>query len=396
MAMDLPTFHELLAPAGQKALADAAALAPTEAGFLAGFQTLRRQHPPALAKAALEMVLLRARARAKFVDADRMYYTREALEQATGDVAARHRVRRFASFDVVADLCCGIGGDALALAASGLMVHAVESDPLRLAMAEANARSLGLEERIGFHLGDVLVVPLPDIRAAFADPSRRTGARRHLDPEDYSPSLSALRARFAGDFPLAVKIAPGVAMSDVADLGAEVEFVSVAGELKECVLWFGELRSALRRATLLPSGTTLVANAVPQLPVVVQPGEYLFDPDPAVVRAGLAPQLAADLRVQPIDHTVTLFTSDQPIESPMVTVYRVEHSARFNFKALREHLRKHGVGRVTIIKRGSSIDSEELTAKLKLAGRDHRDIILTRAAGEQVMIVGNRLTASSP
>jgi SAM-dependent methyltransferase len=396
MAMDLSTFHELLAPAGQKALADAASLAPTEAGFLAGFQTLSKQHPPGLAKAALEMVLLRSRARAKLADADRMYFTRETLEQATGDIAARHRVRRFASFGVVADLCCGIGGDALALAASGLMVHAVESDPLRLAMAEANARSLGLEERIRFHLGDVLVVPLPDIRAAFADPSRRTGTRRHLDPEDYSPPLSALRARFAGDFPLAVKIAPGVAWDDVANLGAEVEFVSVAGELKECVLWFRELRSAHRRATLLPSGTTLFANEAPTLPLVVQPGLYLFDPDPAVVRAGLAGQLAADLRVQPIDHTVMLFTSEEPIESPLVAVYRVEHSARFNFKALREHLRTRGVGRVTIIKRGSSIDSEELTAKLKLAGKDHRDIILTRAAGEQVMIVGKRLTASSP
>lgn len=395
MAMELSTFRDLLAPAGQAALADATALAPTEAGFLAGFQTLRKQHPPALARAALAMVLLRARARAKFADADRMYFTREALEQATGDVAARHRARRFAPFGVIADLCCGIGGDALALAASGLVVHAVESDPLRLAMAAANARSLGLEERIRFHLGDAVVVPLPDVRAAFADPSRRTDTRRHLDPEDYSPALTALRARFAPGFPLAVKIAPGVASAAVGNLGAEIEFVSFAGELKECVLWFGELRSALRRATVLPAGTTLFANEMTPLPPVGKPGKYLLDPDPAVVRAGLAGQLATDLRLQPIDHTVMLLTTDEPIESPLATVYRVEHFARFNVKTLREHLRKREVGRVTMIKRGSSIDSGELTAKLKLAGRDHRDIILTRAAGEQVMIVGKRLMASS-
>ena len=73
----------------------------------------------------------------------------------------------------------------------GWPFDAVESDPLRLAMAEANANALGLSGRIAFHLGDALTMPLPDVRAAFADPARRTATRRHLDPEDYSPSLSA-------------------------------------------------------------------------------------------------------------------------------------------------------------------------------------------------------------
>ena len=149
--MDLLTFNELLTPAGRSALADAAALAPSEAGFLAAFEKLRKRHSPTLAKAALETVIVRSRARAKFTDADRMFFTRQALEQATGDAAARHRARRVVSFGVVADLCCGIGGDAVALSAVGLTVHAIESDPLRLAMAEANASVLGLSARISFH-----------------------------------------------------------------------------------------------------------------------------------------------------------------------------------------------------------------------------------------------------
>src|SRR5580692_9270551 len=114
--MDLATFPALLAISGQQALADAMALEPTEAGFLACFEKLRKRHPAPLAKAAIEAALLRIKARSKFEFAAEMYFTREALEQASGDHAAAHRTKRFVPFGVVADLCCGIGGDSLALA----------------------------------------------------------------------------------------------------------------------------------------------------------------------------------------------------------------------------------------------------------------------------------------
>jgi hypothetical protein len=292
-------------------------------------------------------------------------------------------------------------------------------------MAKANASALGLADRVTFQEADAITVPLPDVRAAFADPGRRADGRRHLDPEDYTPSLSSLRGQFAPDIPLAVKVAPGVAWDDVGHLGAEVEFVSVDRELKECVLWFGPLRTAARRATVLPSPrlcgervaalrggvrgeapdpspptplpqgargeSTLHADAVLPMPPVEAVGAYLLDPDPAVVRAGLAPLLAEQLGLSPIDYTVALFTGPEPVASPFVTAYRVEFADRFHVNRLRDHLRARGVGRVTVIKRGSMIDADELVRKLKLAGSEHRVVLLTRTAGEQTMIVGARV-----
>ncbi|MBY0514886.1 MAG: hypothetical protein K2P78_13345, partial [Gemmataceae bacterium] len=247
--MDLPAFRELLTPAGRAALAAAAALAPAEAGFLAAFEALRKRHPPPRAKAALETVLLRERATDRFANAGRMYFTREALEQASGDAAAGHRADRFRGFGTVHDLCCGIGADAVAVAGAGVRVEAVDADPLRAAMAEANAAACGVGERVRVHVGDVLTVPLPPADAAFVDPSRRSGDRRFLDPDQYQPPLGGVLARFPPGFPLAAKIAPGVAWSSLAKWDAEVEFVSAGGELKECVLWFGPLRTVARRAT---------------------------------------------------------------------------------------------------------------------------------------------------
>lgn len=385
--MDLETFRELLTPVGQRVLRQAISLQPTDSTLLTCAVALRKHHPPAVAQAALETALLRVKARDKFSHAERMYFTREALEQSTSDVVARHRAARFAGFDSVADLCCGIGGDALALGTAGPTVAAVDTDPLRVAMADANALALGLQDRVRGIVGDALSVPLPDARAAFADPNRRADGRRFLAPEDYGPPLSAIRGRFGAAFPLAVKVAPGVAKSDI-PTDAEAEFVSVRGELKECVLWFGPLRGAARRATLLPSGDTLTANGEPApVPLAEQVGAVLYDPDPAVTRAGLVAELADRLGAEAIDFEVQLLTSDVHTQTPFATAFRVELAAPFHLKNLRDYLRERQVGRVTLIKRGSPADADDVMKKLKLDGPNHRTLLLTRVAGAHTAIV---------
>jgi SAM-dependent methyltransferase len=389
--MNLELFPKLLGPAGQAVLADAAALDPTESAFLSCFDQLRKLHPAELAKAALETALLRIKARARFTHADRMYFTREALEQATSEVVARHRAGRFATFGSVADLCCGIGGDALALAGAGLTVEAVDSDPLRVAMADANAAALGVADRVWGRVGDALTVPLPRVNAAFADPTRRADGRRYLDPEDYAPPLSALRARFAPGFPLAVKIAPGVSQADLRSVDAEVEFVSLNGELKECVLWFGAFRTAVRRATVLPAADSLRAETCPGPGPHAPPRAFLYDPDPAVVRAGLVPLLGERMGARPIDPQVQLLTSDRHAPTPFATAFEVEHVSPFHIRLLREYLRARTVGRVTVIKRGSPADADDLLRKLKLTGPHHRTVLLTRVDGWHAMIVCERV-----
>src|SRR5204862_124898 len=78
--------------------------------FLSCFNRLHKLYPAELARAALETALLRQRARAKFSHADAMYFTREALEQASGEAVSRYRAERFVPFGRVGDFCCGIGG----------------------------------------------------------------------------------------------------------------------------------------------------------------------------------------------------------------------------------------------------------------------------------------------
>jgi hypothetical protein len=208
-AVDLATFHLLQTPAGQSALRAAEELRPAEDTLLACLERLRKHFPAELARAALETALLRQRARAKFARAGQMYFTREALEQSSGEVVSRHRAGRFAGFGVVGDFCCGLGGDTVALAARGEVV-AVDADPLRLALAGANLCAYGLRGRATLLGGDVVAMPLPDVPAAFVDPDRRPGGRRRLSVRECRPPLDAVRARLPPGLPLGVKLAPGV------------------------------------------------------------------------------------------------------------------------------------------------------------------------------------------
>ena len=386
--MNVATFAELLSPIGQQALLTAVEFEPTLAKYPACFDRLRKTVSADLARAALDTVLLRQKAVKKFPQAHKLYFTREAYEMSSGAGIARYRAARFASFNTVADLCCGIGGDAIGFAATVPSVVAVDHDPLRVMMTQANLAAIGLQATC--IVGDVLTLPLPNVEAAFADPSRRNGERRTLSVNDYEPALAALMRRWPTGFPLAVKIAPGVPRDDLVSLDAEVEFISVDGELKECVLWFGPLATAKVRATVLPTGATLTGDPQ-QRAELGEVQAIVYDPDPAITRSGLVGTLASQLDAIQFDPNIAFLTSDTVQTTPFATAYRVVEVLPFHEKKLGMWLRANQIGRVTIVKRGSAADVNELMTKWKLRGDVHRDILLTRVAGKAVAIVAKRI-----
>lgn len=388
--MDLATFHELRTETGSAALARAAELGPTDATLLACATRLRAEFSTPLANAALETVLFRRKAAIKFARADAMFFTREALEQSTSEIVSRYRAERFRDHARLADLCSGIGGDTIGMAEEHDVI-AVDADPLRLAMAQANIEAYGLSHRVKFSLGDVLRVDLPEVDAYFADPNRRTDGKRQVSIAHYQPSVEALCARLPRDCPLGIKIAPGVPHREIDKLDAEAEFISVDGELKECVLWIGPLRTTGRRATLLPGRHTFFAERAPACPVG-SPSSYVYDPDPAVVRTGLVSLLGHMLNARLIDPEIAFLTSSQLQPTPFATAYRIDERHPFQLKRLADRLRKLRVGRITLLKRGSVVDPELVVRRCKLEGPEHRVVILTRASGNQVMLIGERVS----
>ncbi|MFF3951309.1 methyltransferase domain-containing protein [Streptomyces sp. NPDC001902] len=384
--VDLDAFSALLTDEGQSLLTSLRDYDP--AAELATATRLRREHDAGLVAAALTQARLRQRAAAKFgEDAYRMYFTPDGVEQSTRASVARHRAERFAALGVrrLADLCCGIGGDAVPLARAGVEVLAVDRSPLTCAVVRANAEALGLADLIEVRCADVTQTPTDGFDAVFADPARRGGRGRIFDPEAYSPPLSwavaaARRAPLA-----AVKVAPGIPHEAVPE-DAEAEWVSDHGDVKEAVLWFGTAPGA-RRATLLPSGATLPAAGLPD-PQVRPVGRWLYEPDGAVIRAHMVADVAAQVGGGLIDGTIAYVTSDEPHTTPYATAYEITDVLPFNLKRLKALLREREVGVLTVKKRGSAVEPEEVRRRVKPQGPHAATVFLTRVAGAPSMLVG--------
>ena len=368
-------LEALLSPPGRELLDRLKQEAVTPDTALPVSVRLRAEYPAELVRDALAQHQLRMRAEPKFSRAGDMFFTRAGLEQASAELVARHRARRYLDAEHVADLCCGIGGDLIALAASH-RVLAVDHDGLHLRMARANAEAYGVAGRVTTMQADAGDAGLTGVQAVFIDPARRTGQRR-LRPGDSQPPFGWCLRLADRVGRVGIKAAPGLPHEAVPP-GWELEFVAVGRELKEAVAWSPAQASAARRATILPAGDTLVQAPGGEPADVRPPGEFLLDPNPAITRAGLVRELARMLGAWQIDEQIAFLSADSAPRTPFARVLRVIDSGPWQQKRLPARLRALDIGAVDIRRRGLAGDVERLHRQLRLSGSRRATLVMTR------------------
>ncbi|MFC7492871.1 MULTISPECIES: THUMP-like domain-containing protein [unclassified Nocardioides] len=382
--MDLDAFRWLLTDDGQLLLAEAIAAGDDS---LATQTRLRRTAEPAHVAAALTQATLRVRAREKLGDlADRMYFTPDGLEQATRLRVAEHRAARVvaSSATTLIDLGCGIGGDLVAAARAGLVCAGIDLDPVRVEVARANLAALDLPGAV--QVADATTIDTTPFDVAFADPARRGARGRTFDVDGWTPPWSFVERLLTRDS--CVKVAPGVP-HELLPPGIEAEWVSDHGEVKEAALWSGRLATTDRRATVIAGGglASLTSEDDPGGAPVRSFGEFLYEPDGAVIRAGLVTAVAAGVQGGLIDEHIAYVTSDASFRTPFARGYRVLEELPYREKQLRAALRERGVGRLTIKKRGVDVVPDQLRKRLDLSGDSEATIVLTRAAGHGIALL---------
>lgn len=391
--MDVAELRALLSSEGLRLL-DEVGTIEASADVVRIVSRLRAEgHPAELVSAVLTQARLRAKARAKFGDfASRMLFTADGLEQATRLSVASLHAGRFAGagIDVVADLGCGIGADALAMAALDLGVLAVERDEVTAAIASFNLAPFAAAR---VELGDATEIDLTGVGGVWLDPARRAGGRRLDDPADWSPPLDWAFA-LAERLPTGIKLGPGLDRELIPD-GVEAQWVSVDGEVVELAVWSGVLaRPGVGRAALvLRSGSAAELSAPQDSPdaEVGALGGYLLEPDGAVIRARLIGDLARRVDGRMLDPTIAWITSDTPPATPFGAGFRVLERFPLDVKILKKQLAARGIGALEIKKRGVDVDPAAFRARLALRGDASATLVLTRIAGARVALLAERL-----
>jgi hypothetical protein len=379
-------FVKLLSPEGQSLLAEVAI--DTKTDVVKTVSRLRSLgHDAGLVATVLTQAKLRARAKAKFGEfANSMFFTEDGLEQASRlQVAALHAGRfRNAGIRQVADLGCGIGAESLALAAIDLNVVAVELDEVTAACATYN---LAPFDNARVENGDVTNLDLTGFESQFFDPARRelgTGrqkATRKFDPTQFSPNFDWILSE-AGKRPTGIKLGPGHPHEAIPE-GCEAQWISDHGDLVELTLWFGSLArpGVARSALLITDGASFElqsSEANPAHAELREIGEYIYEPDNAVVRSHLIGVLADSLNLGLIAPDIAYLTGDYLLESPWLRGFRVLETMAFDRKKLKARLQELGIGILEIKKRGSDVVPEALRKELQLKGKRAATLIVTR------------------
>ncbi len=356
----LDILKYLVSEDGQAALELARGL---DAGKPSDVARLRRVCSLEQSRAVLELVELRERAAGKFSRAGEMFFDRVGYEQASGEVVAEYkaeRVKLFGADERILDLCCGIGGDTIALAGAG-QVAGIDQSAVRVRMADLNLRAYGRRENAQLVCGDLNDMKL---EGGFfhLDPDQRAGrTRRTFSIEDLQPSREFID-RLIREVPDGViKLSPGTEYSQLPWEG-EIELVSHKGQCRQLLVWTGKPAGVKLRATTLPSGCA-ITDEMPVAFNVSGIQGYLYDPDPTITRLRLLGQLAAEMALNFLSPGQIVLTSDTPVLHPMARAFRVEEVMPYHEDKVKKYFQQRGdeFGPVTVKPRGVQVKVDQLS-----------------------------------
>jgi hypothetical protein len=367
---------------------------------------LRRQVSAQRAHLVLEQLELRRRAAAKFAHPERMFFTRTGLEQATDEWVAAYKTQRFAlklagllgtrrggpssATCAIADLCCGIGGDLMALA-NVCRAVGVERDPRTAHFASVNS---GAE----VVASDVEQFDRQCVTALHIDPDRRAAGHRTTSIDAFQPGLATLESFLARVPNAAVKLAPATRVPDDWSQRCELEWISRDRECRQLVAWHGALADfpGQRRATLLTTAGGLAARTVKgrpnrSIPIASTIDRYVFDVNAAVRAARLTGVLALQHALSALTMGPTYLTSPRPIDDPLLACFEVQDVFPFEPRKLARHLAERAIGTLEVKKRGVDVDPEKLRRELKLGGDNRAALLITRAGESVIAILARRI-----
>ncbi|MFP4520978.1 MAG: THUMP-like domain-containing protein [Fibrobacterota bacterium] len=361
----------------------------SEYGTVSDYLKLRKflsgKYPPEICAAISSQIELRKNAGKKFSHANKMFFDREGLEQSTPEKVAAYNASLFKKEDVVFEICSGIGADTAELSKRVRKVYSVESDQDRIEIAKKNVEAAGCPEKVVFINDKFEEAIIPEgITAFYADPSRREKGKRRIDVFEGQPDLRLIMRRLSGLRGM-VKLSPAADYDKIKGWG-NIRTVSLDGELKE-LLFLKDMPGAdktavVLRENLIKPSLLVSIDKKNKILEISPPLDYIIEPDPAVIRAGLVEELAVLESASLLDNNIAYITSGSPPGSGMYSgVFRVLKVFGYRKKEIRKYLKSCGIEALTVKKRGLDKTPEAVLSELGIKKQDPSKVLVIYRTG---------------
>jgi len=394
-SFELSDYQWLVSPVGQAQLDWAAQLLEDAGAPSPALQKrLRNEVTAKQARLLTEQIDLRQRGQRKFGElAKRMLFTRRQLEQASSLAIARYKTQRFPG-GAIADLCCGIGGDLLALMEGRQSVVGVDQDPIATLLATHNCAAAGGSAEV--RCGDACEFLLAQVEAWHIDPDRRIAGRRTTQVTAMSPSADQLTQMLKQNATACIKLAPATKPPADWEQVAQWEWIGEQRECKGLLAWFGDMatRPGVRRATVLHNNLphTLEDDDSTTLPSrTASLGTYLYEPHATVLAAGLDHAFARRHALSPFNDHGGYLTGDTLLRTPLAAAFEVIAVTSHDSKKVRAAVRARNLGVNEMKARGVPLD-EPIRRKLRaIRSTENVTLLLCQAGGKRQAILAKRV-----
>jgi hypothetical protein len=389
---DIADYRWLVGDDAQKWLSEAAESTDPALRLL---DRLRKNLTAERARLVVQQIDLRRKAVEKFAaSADQMFFTNLSLQQATDRWVAAYKATRFASEKSIADYCCGIGGDLLALAGCA-PTTGWDRSPEMVVFAEANLRAWGHGELVNVCQCNVEDHPPAPHQRWHLDPDRRAEGRRSTHVEWHSPNEATILSWLDAAPHGAIKLAPATVLDLDWHSLAELEWISRDRQCRQLVAWFGDLALAIgkRRATAVhgDESHSFVGDSSAAAEIAEEVGKFVYDTDPAVRAAKLTGALASGLDCPVLSSGESYLTADRWIDHPMIVGFHVTEVLPLRLGDLVKHLRTCDIGSLEIKTRDVTTHPEQVRGNLKLSGTQPATLLLTKLGKREIAVLAERV-----
>lgn len=371
---------------------------------LRSVQALRKLASPAQSTLIQEQVTLRRKCQRKFGPrALSMLFTRKLSEQASGPEVAGFKADRMVRGGVksVADLCCGLGGDATSFALRDMEVHLLDADPVAVELARHN---LSTADRAAASWQTSFLpdfASLLETDAFHLDPDRRTKGREQgedrWDDKGLSPDSDGIR-QIVSRFPRGAVKLPAAAPVGFLEIPGEHQYIGVHDELRELVLWTGDLARpgalsvAESRHGIWEEYSSTQADAEDAFAEdpAETPLEWIHEPVKALVRSHLFAAWGRDRGLQLLDNSMAWLTG-KAAQSLLVKSYRVLAHGPLKAGSEESLLREAGRSCATVKKRGVAVVPDQMMRKLAGLPGEGATLCYLRSRGVKWVVVAEPL-----